>query len=86
MTNSITSCQANALLALQRDLMGSGLTVTVGECETSCTTPAAATRVGTRTRKAATRATTADTTPRSVADDRRRTQLRPRLPRPGRGR
>ena len=62
MANSITSCQANQLLALQRDLMESGLIVTVGECATSCATTTTATRTRATTRKAATRATTADTT------------------------
>jgi hypothetical protein len=54
MTNNITSCQANQLLALQRELMESGLIVTVGEpvCSAPITT---ATKTGTTSRKTATR-------------------------------
>lgn len=51
--SSITSCQANQLLSLQRELMDQGLTVTVGECASSCsTTPATAAKA---TRRTATR-------------------------------
>ncbi len=65
---SITSCQANQLLSLQRELMDQGLEVTVGECSTACSTTAAATtkiarKTATRKRAVAA-ATTEITTPR----------------------
>lgn len=57
MASTITSCQANQLLALQRELTASGLIVTVDECTTSCTptTTATGTTTGTTSRKTATR-------------------------------
>jgi len=53
MASSITSCQANALLSLQRELMESGLTVTVGECTTACTATPTATTTARTSRKVA---------------------------------
>ena len=53
MTSSITSCQANALLSLQRELMESGLMVTVGECTAACTSTPAATTTSRAPRKVA---------------------------------
>jgi hypothetical protein len=51
MTSRITSCQANQLLALQRDLMETGLIVTVADSDQTTAAPRAARKTATAPRR-----------------------------------